>query len=741
MTYKNFTLDIDVDGIALITWDMSDKSMNVIDESVMDDISALTTEIKTNDAIKGAVITSGKKDSFSGGADLAMLERSLKIYHEAKEKDEEAATKILFEGASRLGLLYRDLETCGKPLVCAINGTCMGGALELALSCHARVACDNDKLRLALPEVQVGLLPGAGGTQRVARLVKDMQAGLQMLVQGQRLKAIKAKAMGLIDDVVPMKKLISTAKKMIKDGLVDPVAPWDKKGFRAPGGAVYTPAGMQLWPAANGILRQQTAMNYPAAHYILSCVYEGLQVPMDTGLRVEARYFTAAMKSPQAGNMIRSLFLSKGELEKGARRPEGVRATKIKKVGVIGAGFMGAGIAYVTAKAGIKVVLIDQKQEAADKGKAHSEGLMTKQVSRGQAKAEDKEALLGLILPTTDYNELADCDLVIEAVFEDREIKRIVTEQVEAVIKPTCIYASNTSTLPITGLAEASRRAKNFIGVHFFSPVDKMLLVELIIGKKTGDRALALALDYVRLIKKTPIVVNDTRGFYANRCVLNYIREGHLMLTEGIPAAMIENVAKMAGMPVGPLSLNDEIAIDLAQKIMKATVKDLGEKAVDPALMQLVDNMVDKHGRLGRKNGKGFYDYPPKPAKKHLWPGLKDMYQQVADIDALDVQELKDRMLVSQALEAARVFQEGVLTDVREADVGSILGFGFAPWSGGTLSYIDMMGTPKFLELCKKLQKKYGPRFKPNQLIIDMAANNEKFYERFNPKNTTKEAA
>lgn len=741
MTYKNFTLDIDADGIALITWDMADRSMNVIDESVMDDMAAFTSEIKQNDAIKGVVITSGKKDSFSGGADLSMLESSLKRYHAAKNADEEEATRMLFDGAARLGLLFRDIETCGKPVVCAINGIAMGGALELALCCHARVASDLDKLRLALPEVQVGLLPGAGGTQRVCRLVKDMQAGLQMLVQGQRLKALKAKAIGLIDDVVPAKKLIQAAKKMLIEGMVDPVAPWDKRGFKAPGGRIYTPAGMQLWPAANAILRQQTAMNYPAAQYILSCVYEGSQVPIDTGLRIEARYFTAAMKSPQAGNMIRSLFLSKGELEKGARRPDGVRATKIRKIGVIGAGFMGAGIAFVTAKAGIPVVLIDRDQEAADKGKAHSDGLITKQVKRGRATAQDKEELLDLITATTNYNELADVDLVIEAVFEDREIKRAVTEQVEAVIKPTCIFASNTSTLPITGLAEASKRPKNFIGIHFFSPVDKMLLVELIVGKKTGDRAQALALDYVRMIKKTPIVVNDTRGFYANRCVLNYIREGHLMLTEGIPAAMIENVAKMAGMPVGPLSLNDETAIDLAQKIMRAAIKDLGEKAVDQKLMDLIDTMVDKHGRLGRKNGKGFYDYPPKPAKKSLWPGLKEMYEPVADLDSIDIQELKDRMLVAQALEAARVFQEGVVTDVREADVGSILGFGFAPWSGGTLSYIDMLGAPAFVELCKKLQKKHGPRFKPNNLLLEMAAADEKFYVRFNPKPELVDAA
>lgn len=741
MELKNFTLETDSDGIALITWDMAGKSMNVIDESVMDDIAAFTAEVRDNEAIKGAVICSGKKGSFSGGADLTMLEKSLMLYNAKKSEDEEAATQMLFDSVSRLGALYREWEQVGKPTVCAINGTCMGGALELALASRARVASDNDKLRIALPEVQVGLLPGAGGTQRVCRMIKDMQAGLQMLIQGQRLKALKAKALGLIDEVVADADLISTAKKMILDGAVDPVAPWDKKGFKAPGGKVYSPAGMQLWPAANGILRQQTAMNYPAAQHILSCVYEGSQVPMDTGLRIEARYFTACMISPQARNMVRSLFLSKGELEKGARRPEGVAPTKIQKIGVIGAGFMGAGIAFVSAKAGIEVVLIDQSQEAADKGKAHSDGLISKQVSRGSAKAEDKEALLSRITATTDYNALSDVDLVIEAVFEDRGIKKVVTEAIEAVVKPDCIVASNTSTLPITGLAEASKKPDQFIGIHFFSPVDKMLLVELIVGEKTGDSAIAAALDYVRMIKKTPIVVNDTRGFYANRCVLNYISEGQRMLTEGVPAAMVENVAKMAGMPVGPLSLNDEVALDLSQKIMKAAIKDLGDDAVEPALMDMINKLVDDHDRQGRKNGKGFYDYPPKPAKKSLWPGLADMYPSVSDTDALDVQELKDRLLVSQALEAARVFEEGVVTDVREADVGSILGFGFAPWSGGTLSFIDMMGSTKFVELCKSLQAKHGDRFAPCKLLLEMAEKDEKFYVRFNPKADLPKAA
>jgi 3-hydroxyacyl-CoA dehydrogenase/enoyl-CoA hydratase/3-hydroxybutyryl-CoA epimerase len=408
----------------------------------------------------------------------------------------------------------------------------------------------------------------------------------------------------------------------------------------------------------------------------------------------------------------------------------------------VGAGFMGASIAYVTAKAGIPVVLLDQSVEAAEKGKAHSADLITKEMQKGKATAEEKDALLGLITASADYADLDGADLVIEAVFEDREVKRVVTEKAEAVLKPAAVYASNTSTLPITGLAKASSRPKNFIGIHFFSPVDKMMLVEVILGKKTSDKALAVALDYVRAIKKTPIVVNDTRGFYVNRCVLRYMSESYNMLIEGVPPAMIENAARMAGMPVGPLALGDETAIDLAQKIMKAAVVDLGEKAVDPRHIELVNTLVDKYDRRGRKNGKGFYDYPAKPAKKHLWPELKTLFPQ-QDADKIDVEVLKQRFLFTIALEAARVMEEGIVTDPREADVGSILAFGFAPYTGGTLSYIDGMGAAKFVEIAKALQRKYGAQFRAPKLLLEMAAKGETFYDRFNPYSVAgkKEAA
>jgi 3-hydroxyacyl-CoA dehydrogenase/enoyl-CoA hydratase/3-hydroxybutyryl-CoA epimerase len=430
--------------------------------------------------------------------------------------------------------------------------------------------------------------------------------------------------------------------------------------------------------------------------------------------------------------MIRSLFVSLQELNKGARRPAGVPETKFKKIGVLGAGFMGAGIAYVTAKAGIPVVLLDRDMAAAEKGKAHSAGLMDGAIKKGRATAEQKEQLLSLITPTVDYKDLEGCDLVVEAVFEDSEVKKGATQQAEAVIAADAIFASNTSTIPISSLAQNSSRPANFIGIHFFSPVDKMMLVEIILGEKTEDKAIATAIDYVRAIKKTPIVVNDTRGFYVNRCVLRYMAEAFQMLIEGVPAAMIENSAKMAGMPVGPLALTDETAIDLAQKIMKQTARDLGEKAVDQDQFALINTMVDTHGRHGRKNGKGFYDYPEKPAKKHLWAGLKDLYKQ-QDADKIDVEELKQRFLVTIALEASRVMEEGIVTDPREADVGSILAFGFAPYTGGALSYIDGMGVKQFIELAGRLEAKYGEQFKAPALLADMAAKGETFYDRYNP--------
>lgn len=739
MTYKNFMVETDSDGIALVTWDMPDRSMNVFTEEVMDELEAIVDAIAADADIKGAVITSGK-ETFSGGADLTMLQKMLGLFEKEKAQDREKAVKRLFEAAGRMSWLWRKLETSGKPWVSAINGTCMGGAFELSLACHGRVAADTDAVKMALPEVKVGIFPGAGGTQRVPRLANTQEA-LQMLTTGQTLSPGKAKAMGLVHEVVPPRRLVEAAKKMIRDGL-KPTQPWDEKGFKLPGGAVYSPAGANLWPAAIAILRRETYGNYPAATAILKCVYEGLLVPFDTALRIEQRYFTEILQRREAAAMIRSLFVSLQELNKGARRPRDVPATKLRKVGVLGAGFMGAGIAYVTARAGIPVVLIDREQESAEKGKAHSAALMDKLIKKGRATQAEKEKLLSLITATADYSALEGANLVIEAVFEDSEIKRTAIEQAEAVLKSSAVFASNTSTIPITGLAKNSKRPRNFIGIHFFSPVDKMMLVEIILGKKTGEKALAVAMDYARAIRKTPIVVNDTRGFYVNRCVLRYMQEAYSMLIEGVPAPMIENAAKMAGMPVGPLALTDETAIDLAQKIMRQTIRDLGEKAVDPRHMALIDTMVDTHGRRGRKNGKGFYDYPEKPAKKHLWPGLKELYPQKAP-ESLNVEQLKARFLYVIALEAARVMEEGIVTDPREADVGSILAFGFAPYTGGALSYIDGIGAAAFVARAKRLQKKYGKQFKPPRLLLEMAEKGETFYTRFAPEGAdrVKEAA
>jgi 3-hydroxyacyl-CoA dehydrogenase / enoyl-CoA hydratase / 3-hydroxybutyryl-CoA epimerase len=731
MTFQNFTFDVDADGIALVTWNMPGRSMNVIDAKLMEELTAIVERVANETGIKGAVLTSGK-DAFCAGADLAMLETQSRTFTDLlKSQGEEAANMRLFEEGRKLSVIARRMETSGKPWVAAINGTAMGGGFELALACHHRIASENEKTRLGLPEIKVGLFPGGGGTQRIARMMPPADA-LQFLLKGDQLRLNRAKAMKLVDEVVPAAELTQKAKDWIKAGGTAK-APWDVDGFKLPGGPVYSKAGMMVFPPANALYRRETYDNYPAARAILQVVYEGLQLPMDQALRVESRYFAKIVRSPEAAAMIRSLFVSMQELNKGARRPAEVPPKPIKKIGVLGAGFMGAGIAYVSAQAGIDVVLIDRDQEAADKGKAHSQKLISDQINRGRATSTDRDALLAHITATPDYAALADCDLIIEAVFEDRAVKEEVIAKAQAAIGKQTVFGSNTSTLPISSLAKNFKDPGRFVGIHFFSPVDRMMLVEVILGKKTGDAALAAALDYVRAIRKTPIVVNDSRGFYTSRVVGTYIREGHLMLAEGVPAAMIENVGRMAGMPVGPLSLNDEVAVDLAWKILKATEADLGPEAIDVRQKALLEEMVEKRGRYGRKNGKGFYDYP-QSGPKRLWPGLAELQTTKLDPDSLDVEELKTRLLAIQALEAARCVEEGVVTDMREADVGSILGFGYAPFTGGTISYIDGMGTKAFVELCKELAKRYGSRFKPGRLLRDLASTGETFYGRFPPE-------
>ncbi|MFZ0987860.1 MAG: FAD-dependent oxidoreductase [Xanthobacteraceae bacterium] len=730
MSFTNFKIENDGDGIALATWDSPGRSMNVIDATVMDELSAIIDQITADTAVKGVVITSGK-DAFCAGADLTMLEGLSRAFAElAASQSEEAAMMRFFEESRRWSVLCRRIETCGKPWVAAVNGTALGGGFELALACHRRVAADNPRTRLGQPEVKVGLIPGAGGTQRIARMMPPSDA-LQFLLKGDQVHLPRAKAMKLIDTVVPKADLIRVAKEWIKAG-GSAKAPWDVDGFKLPGGPVYSKAGIMVFTPANAIYRRETYDNYPAARAILQVVYEGLQLPMDQALRVESRWFAKILRSPEAAAMIRTLFVSMQELNKGARRPANVPAKQLKKIGIIGAGFMGGAIAYVSALAGLNVVLIDRDPESAEKGKAHSQKLVTDQINRGRATTADRDALLARISATADFVALKDCDLVIEAVFEDRKIKEEVISRTQNVLGEEAIFGSNTSTLPITSLAAAFKDRTRFIGIHFFSPVERMMLVEIIMGKETGDAALATALDFVRTIRKTPIVVNDSRGFYASRVVGTYIREGHLMLTEGVPPALIENVARMAGMPVGPLSLTDEVAVDLAWKILKATEADLGAAAVDPKQKALLAEMVEKRSRFGRKNGKGFYDYPQN-APKRLWPGLADLQPNRLDVDDIDIAMLKRRLLGIQALESARCIEDRVVTDVREADVGSILGFGFAPFTGGTISYIDGMGVKNFVQMCNDLAKACGERFKPSKLLTDMAKKGETFYGRFAP--------
>lgn len=730
---ENFKIDVDADGIALVTFDGAGRSMNTLTGQVMDEIPQVVERIKSDEAIKGAVLTSGKPSGFCAGADLGDMASGML----SGAGDLQAA----YDAGWKLNGALRALETCGKPVAAAINGLALGGGLELTLACHYRVVENDNKIQLGLPEIKVGLFPGGGGTQRLTRLI-GVQAALMQMSEGKSWRPNDAKGAGVVHEVVEKGQAVEAAKTWIRNG-GKAQQPWDDKSFKLPGGGPYHPAGIQNFMVGNAMLRKQSYGNYPAVLNLMKAVYEGLQVPIDAGLRIETRYFIKTLMTPQAQAMIRSLFLSKQELDKGAVRPAGVEKSDPKKVTVLGAGMMGAGIAYVQVMAGIETVLIDQTQEAADKGKQHVADLLKKRLSRGQMTQEKHDAVLALVTATTDYDLIKGSDLVVEAVFESREIKADVTRRAEAQLADGAVFGSNTSTLPITGLAEASVRPADFIGIHFFSPVDKMMLVEIIMGEKTGDAALAKAIDYVLKIKKTPIVVNDSRGFYTSRCFSTFLMEGMAMLEEGYGPALIDNVGRMTGMPRGPLEMHDDVALDLSYKIAKQTRADLGDKYVANEGEQIVATMVEG-GRFGRKNGKGFYDYDQKP--KTLWAGLSELAPTTKTLDQPEsasafaqIDELKTRLLYRQAVEVARCWEEGVIDDPREADLGAILGWGFAPWTGGPISFIDGIGLAKFVKTADRLAQTYGDRFKVPQLLRDMAAKNETFYGRFAPE--TKAAA
>jgi 3-hydroxyacyl-CoA dehydrogenase / enoyl-CoA hydratase / 3-hydroxybutyryl-CoA epimerase len=721
---QNFKIETDADGVALVVFDAPGRTMNTLTLAVIDELGEVVERIRSDAAIKGAVITSGKTTGFCAGADLGDLGSGLAA------AEGEAGLKAAFDAAFKLQSAYRALETCGKPVAAAINGLAMGGGFELTLACHRRFVADDPKLQLGLPEIKVGLFPGGGGTQRLPRLI-GAQAALLAISEGKTFRPPEAKSAGMVHEVVTAEQLVEQAKAWVKSG-PRAVQPWDEQGFKIPGGGPYHPQGIQVFLMGNALLRKQSYGNYPAVVNMMRSVYEGLQAPMDAALRIETRYFVKTLGTPQAKAMIRSLFQSMQELGKGAVRPQGVPKSDPKKVAVLGAGMMGAGIAYVQAMAGIETVLIDRDQEAADRGKAHVADLVNKRVSRGQMTREKADQILALVKPTPDYAQVAGSDLVIEAVFEDRAVKGEATRKAEAYLAPDAIFGSNTSTLPITGLAENSQRPENFIGVHFFSPVDKMMLVEIILGKKTGEAAVAKVVDYVTKIKKTPIVVHDSRGFYTSRCFSTFLVEGLAMLEEGYAPALIDNVGRMTGMPRGPLEMHDDVALDLSYKIFKQTRQDLGDAYVANPGEAIVAKMVGELERFGRKNGKGFYDYPTDGSGKRLWPGLSELAPvKVNDSTPELVEELKTRLLYRQAVETARCWAEGVVTDVREADVGAILGWGFAPWTGGPITLIDTVGTKTFVETCDRLAKTYGPRFEPPALLREMAARGETFYGRF----------
>ncbi|MEY1556498.1 3-hydroxyacyl-CoA dehydrogenase NAD-binding domain-containing protein [Yoonia sp. R2331] len=722
----DFILEKDADGVAVITWDVKSKSMNVMTRDSMKLLNELIDEALGDDAVKGIVITSGK-DSFAGGMDLNVLGT---IREEYKENPAEGLFEFTMNGHRALRKIERagmDPKTLkgGKPIAAALPGTALGIGLEVPLACHRIFAADNPKAKIGLPEIMVGIFPGAGGTTRLVRKLGAIAAS-PLLLEGKLNNPQKAKAAGVVDEVVPADELLAKAKDWVLNATdADIVKPWDQKGYKMPGGAPYHPAGFMNFVGASAMVNGKTMGVYPAAKALLSAVYEGALVPFDTALQIEARWFTNVLMNPSSSAMIRSLFINKEALEKGANRPA-VDDQKVQKVGVIGAGMMGAGIALVSALAGIQVVLIDAKQEAADKGKSYTADYMDKGIARKKATPEKKEAVLGLINATTDYAALAGCDLIVEAVFEDVAVKAEVTAKVQAAC-PDAIFATNTSTLPITELAKAANDAEKFIGIHFFSPVDKMLLVEIIKGQKTGDVAVAKALDFVRQIRKTPIVVNDARFFYANRCIIPYINEGIRMVKEGVEPALIENAAKLVGMPLGPLQLTDETSIDLGVKIAKATKAAMGD-AYDDAQDEVLFWMFDE-GRLGRKSNSGFYAYDDKGKRQGLWDGLSAKYP-VADTQP-ELTEVQHRLLFAQVLEAVRALEEDVLEDIREGDVGAILGWGFAPWSGGPFSWLDIIGSPYAAERCDQLTAAYGARFTTPALLREMAENNQSFYGRF----------
>ncbi|MCP5270442.1 MAG: enoyl-CoA hydratase/isomerase family protein [Burkholderiaceae bacterium] len=701
---KAVTLELGADGILVATMNLPGRPMNVVGDPLMAGIAEAAERLATDPAVKGLILASGKAD-FCAGGDLDNMF--------TWTRPEQA-----FEGSMAMKRVLRRMETTGKPVVAAIAGHALGGGLEIALACHARIVLDDPKLKLGQPEVKLGLLPGGGGTQRLSRLV-GQQAALQICAEGNDIAPAKAMQMGLVTELAQDRDDLMFKARTWCATHEKSQQPWDAPKFRWPGGDSRSPASVQMFSIAPSIASAKSWGNYPAVQHIMSCVFEGGLLDFDSACEMESRYFAACVMSPESKAMIGTLWFQLNAIKKGASRPTGPAKTKVKKLGILGAGMMGAGIAYVSARAGIDIVLLDTSMEAAEKGKAYSHGLLDKAVKKGRSTAEQRDALLARITPTTDYAALDGCDLVIEAVFEDRAIKADVTAKAEAVIAPTAVFASNTSTLPITGLAKASARPANFIGLHFFSPVDRMPLVEIIVGRETSDETLAKGFDYVLQIGKTPIVVNDSRGFYTSRVFATYVMEGIAMLKEGVHPRSIEVAGLQAGMPMPPLALQDEVSLSLSMHVAEQTKKDLAAEGKTPSEhpgMAVIRQLCEA-GRIGKKARQGFYDYTDDG--KRLWPGLAELFPVAASQP--DQHELVDRLMFAQANEAARCLEEGVLRSVADGNIGSIFGWGFAPFRGGALQFIDTVGVAAFVARARELAAAHGPRFAPAAMLVRLA--------------------
>ena len=706
-----FEYKVDQDGIAVLTINQVNNPTNLFSYEFIEAYIAQAKAAIADESVKGVILTSARR-MFMPGADLRELEKPI--------EDPTQQTELML----KMHRDYREIETSGKPFVAAINGTAMGGGMELCLTCHHRIVLNDYRIKLGFPEINVGLLPGGGGTVKLPYLM-GLQNGLMYLLQGIEARPEKALKDGLINALADSPEALMAAAKQWILNNPDPVQPWDNKRHRIPGGGLMTPAGAQIMVGAIGNVRKKTHGNYPAAQYILSVVHDGMQVPIDRALEIEARHFIKALRTKESKNMIRTGFLGIQSAKKGKAKPKGYDPYEIKKLGILGAGMMGAGIAYVSAKAGMEVVLKDVTMEGAEKGKDYSRKLLEKRISRGRSTPEKAEALLAKIHPTDDPASIEGCDMVIEAVFENPKLKATVTAETEAVLGADKIYASNTSTIPISLLAKASARPDNFIGIHFFSPVDKMPLVEIIVGEKTNDRAIAAAVDYTTAIGKVPIVVNDSRGFFTSRCFGTFSAEGIFLLDDGVPAAMIENIARNQGMPVGPLAVTDEVSLTLGLHVMEADPRRSSSPSMQ-RIYALQKKLVEEYNRPGKKGGKGFYEYP-EGGKKFLWPELAKLFK--SDVNTLDAETVAKRIMHIQALESYRCLEEGVLRSSTDGDIGSVMGWGFPIYTGGAISYIDYIGLSTFIADCDDFTQRFGVRFTVPDSLRDLASEGKSVHE------------